>query len=45
MVKKRWRNIEVEREDELDTTLLIIELHEKLDKILAELKKKKGGSE
>jgi len=43
MVKKIYKNIEVVR-DELDTTILLIELHEKLDKILAELKKKKGGS-
>jgi len=45
MVKKRWRNIEVEREDELNTTLLLIGLHEKLDIIIELLKEKKGGSE
>jgi len=44
MVKKIYKNIEVVR-NELDTTVLLIELHEKLDKILTELKKKGGGSE
>jgi len=46
MVKKRWRNIEVEREHELDSTILLIELHEKLDKILGlleEIRRRGGG--
>jgi len=45
MVKSEYKGKVVEREDELDVTILLIELHEKLDKILAELEKKKGGSE
>jgi len=45
MVKKRWRNIEVEREDPLNLVILLIELHEKLDKIIELLEKKRGGSE
>jgi len=44
MVKKIYKNIEVVR-DELDTTILLIELHEKIDKIIELLEKKKGGSE
>jgi len=44
MVEKKYKGIEISR-SELDTTILLIELHEKLDKILAELEKKKGGSE
>jgi len=45
MVKKEYKGRTVHREDELDITILLIEIHEKLDKILAELKKKRGGSE
>jgi len=45
MVEKEYKGRSIYREDELDATILLIELHEKLDKILAELKKKKGGSE
>jgi len=45
MVKKEYKGRSIYREDELDATILLIELHEKLDKILAELKEKKGGSE
>jgi len=44
-VKKKYKGSSIYREDELDATILLIELHEKLDKILAELKEKKGGSE
>jgi len=45
MVEKKYKGRSIYREDELDATILLIELHEKLDKIIAELKKKKGGSE
>jgi len=44
MVKKIYKDIEVVR-DELDTTILLIELHEKIDKIIELLEKKRGGSE
>jgi len=44
MVEKRHKGIEISR-SELDTTLLLIELHEKLDKILALLEeiRRRGG--
>jgi len=45
MVEKKYKGHSIYREDELDITILLIEINEKLDKILAELKKKKGGSE
>jgi len=44
MVKKEYKGRSIYREDELDTTILLIELHEKLDKIIELLEKKKGGS-
>jgi len=45
LVRNEYKGKVVEREHELDATLLLIELHEKLDKILELLEKKKGGSE
>jgi len=44
MVKKEYKGRSIYREDELDATILLIELHEKLDKIIELLEKKKGGS-
>jgi len=44
MVKKIYKNVEIVR-NELDTTVLLIELHEKLDIIIELLKEKKGRSE
>jgi len=44
MVEKKYKGIEISR-SELDTTLLLIELHEKLDKIIELLKERRGGSE
>jgi len=45
MVEKEYKGRSVHREDELDTTILLIELHEKIDKIIELLEKKKGESE
>jgi len=45
MVKKEYKGRSIYREDELDATILLIELHEKLDKILELLKERRGGSE
>jgi len=42
MVKKEYKGRSVHREDELDITILLIELHEKLDKIIELLEEKKA---
>jgi len=45
MVRKEYKGKVVEREHELDSVILLIELHEKLDKILALLEeiRRRGG--